>query len=371
MRSFGQFFVVLALAIALPSWLCHVFDYPDNVVQGTKGYDVAREQRKLEQADPDWVLIGNSMLFTRLSAPTLSEISGAKVSFLSRGGSQSAIWFLFLKKVLLASEARPKLVTVFFRDTDLTWPDFRVKGGNEKPIADLQGPMEPEWQQVLGRREGNRESLFGWFSGLLRDVFPTSDLRPMAQRQIQERAFRITRIGTRANSSVRRAELNERFSLAHLRTDLGLDASGAGEGVDNDLATAGGEAIDPGFYEDGPLVFDASAEASFLPHLIRLAKANQIQLHFHRIKRKPASNHARPDGAVMATYMRELAKYLKAEGCFFTDESGDLSLTLEMYVDGDHISSNKEIQKRYLANFWERVRPLIGPVLKHSSAKGL
>jgi hypothetical protein len=309
------------------------------------------------------------MLFTRISAPALEEISGAKVGLLTRGGSQSALWFLFFKNVLLSSKARPRLVTVFFRESDLTWADFRVKGGNERAIADLDGPGQPEWNQVLGKREESQGNPSERLAGILRRVFPTSDLRPMAQRQIQERAFRFTRIGTRANSSVRRAELNERFSLAHLRVDLGLDATPKGGEQGGEVASAAGEVIDPGFYEDGPAVFDPSPDASFLPHLIELARANQIQLHFHRVKRRPASNHLRPDGPRLQAYMRDLAAYVRAQGCLFTDESSDASLTLDMYVDGDHISSKAKMQERYLANFWERVQPVIGSVLEQRSSR--
>ncbi|RFC46711.1 MAG: hypothetical protein DVB23_001461 [Verrucomicrobia bacterium] len=353
----------MIVAVALPAWMCRNFDETEDLVGAEKGYDVRGTIGRLEQAKPQWVLIGNSMLYTRLTEGKLTEVSGVKSSLLARGRSQSAMWLLFLKNVLLQSKARPAVVTIFFRDTDLTWPDFRVTGGNERAIADLRGPEQPEWVQVLGRKDQSKgEPLHGLpnqASGFLRWLFPTDRLRAAAQRQIQERAFRATRVGTRANSSVRRAELNDRFSLSHLRSDLGSDAAPIRVGWE--MAKVGAETIDMGFYEDGPVRFDSSPGASFLPHLVALAKQHQLQLHFHRIKRRPAANHSRPDGQVMTAYMTELSAYLREQGCLFTDESGDPALTLDMYVDGDHLSSKEDVQARYHRLFWERVRPQLAP----------
>jgi hypothetical protein len=259
------------------------------------------------------------------------------------------------------------VVTIFFRDTDLTWADFRIKGGNEGLIDLLDGPAQPEWQEVLAPSAAETRALPARLTHGLSHLFPISDLRPLARRQMQERAFRLTRIGTRANSSVRRAELNERFSLSHLRHDLGLDFAATGNGSSTmGVMEVDGEIIDPGFYEDGPTVFDPSLQASFLPHLVALAQAEGIKLHFHRIKRRPARNDTRPDPPELATYIQNLKSYLATQGCLFTDESSDLRLTLNLYADGDHISAKPEIQEKYLQIFWETTGPLIRPLLSVS-----
>ena len=95
----------------------------------------------------------------------------------------------------------------------------------------------------------------------------------------------MTRVGTDVNGSIRRIQLNERFDLKHLRHDLGGDRAAAG-GTSQSEESAG-QVVDPGFYEDGPAVFDPSPDVSFLPHLVSLCKQHNIQLHFHRIKRRP------------------------------------------------------------------------------------
>lgn len=312
MRSFGQFLAAAIVALALPAWLCRLWNTDEGLEGADKGYDVARTIAELEKEDPDWVLIGNSMLYTRLSEDRLRAVSGIQASLLARGRSQSAMWWLCVKNVLLRSKVRPEVITVFFRDTDLTWADFRVDGGNEWAIEDLKDDPEPEWEMVLGRRAAAAgDGLADRLSASLQELFPAEKLRTVAQRQVQERAFRATRLGTKANSSVRRAELNDRFSLAHLRSDLGLDAAPRTSDQWAEVTKVGDETIDAGFYEDGPFDFDASPEASFLPHLVALAKANQIKLHFHRVKRRPASNHTRPDGPRLVAYMKDCAVFLK------------------------------------------------------------
>lgn len=363
-RSVAQLACLIVVAVAIPAGLCRLLNHPDNLA-GSEGvfkdFNPPSEMRMLQKIKPDWVLIGNSMLNSRIDNAPLAEISGAKVRKVSKGGSQSALWFLYFKNVLLASGVRPTVVSVFFRDTDLTWPDLRVKGVNEEQITLLEGPAQPEWRQVFRDETEKGGSLPTWISYQLNELFPTSDLRTVARRSMQERPFRLTRIGTKMNSSARRVELNQRFSLGHLRHDLGSDFAASSSQPAQGVGKSG-EVIDPGFYEDGPKAFDPSPQASFLPHLVKLAASNHIRLHFHRIKRRPGSDHERPDDIVMQAYMKDLAQWLTTHNCLFTDESKDSSITLDMYADGDHISEQPDIQQRYLKNFWDRARPVVQPL---------
>ncbi len=358
-QSLAQFCFVVVVAVALPAWWCRILDHPENIIPESRSesqFDARNEVSKLRTTNPKWILIGNSMLNTRIDNKPLSEVSGWPARKLARGGSQSALWFLFLKEIVVASGARPALVTVFFRDTDLTWPDLRIEGNNEDLIAELRGPEQPEWQQVLANRGSSASGVTAWIAGQFDTLFPAKFLNVNARRQMQERALRATRIGTRANSSVRRIELNDRFSLSHLRHDLGGDLPASTASNDT---TADGNVVDPGFYEDGPVLFDASPDASFLPHIVKLAHDHGIQLHFHRIKRRPTTSNTRPDTLPLQTYMKDMRAWLEKNGCSFTDETDDARLTLDMYADGDHIADTDAIQKRYLDNFWERVAPIV------------
>jgi len=370
LRSLGQLALLAIVAVAVPAGLCRVLDKPGNIIDDgaeASQFNPGTELKTMRKGKPSWVLIGNSMLNSRIDNRELTDTSGWKTRKVAKGGSQSALWFLFLKNIVIESGARPGLISVFFRDTDLTWPDFRVEGNNEGLNAELGGPDDPVWQQVLVKRRESTEGFPGRIRDALHNLFPDKDLRPNARRQMQDRALRFTRIGTKTRGSGRRIELNERFSLAHLRHDLGGDFASASGTQSARTVMVDGEAVDPTFYEDGPHTFDPSPTASFLPHIIALAKAHGSQLHFHRVKRRPLTNNTRPDDPVLKRYMTDLHAYLTANGCLFTDESQDARLTLDMYADGDHISANEAIQKRYLANFWERIGPVIKPLRQETT----
>ncbi len=358
--SIARLVAFLVVAVLLPAGLCRLFDYPANAIEegaASKDFDVAAEKKNLLRSSAEWVLIGNSMLNTRIDHKSLTEISHVKARKVSRGGSQSALWFLFLKNVIVDSGAKPTIVTIFFRDTDLTWPDVRVEGLNRPVIDLLNGRSQPEWEQVFSKKGGKSQDLLPVLGSFLEGLFPATHLRLNARRQIQNRSFRLTRIGTKDNGSIRRIQLNDRFDLSHLRHDLGGDLASAETASSS--SSADGQVVDPGFYEDGPVVFDPSPDVSFLPHIIAVAKQHQITLHFHRIKRRPLENHTRPDNAALSSYITALSHYLEKEGCLLTDESIDSALTLDMYADGDHISANAAIQSNYLQNFWTRVRPIV------------
>ena len=117
------------------------------------------------------------------------------------------------------------------------------------------------------------------------------------------------------------------------------------------------DVADPGMYDTGPQTFDPAPDASFLPHMIDVARKAGFRLHFHRIKRRPGPDGRRPDGRLIETYMAGLRTFVEGRGCAFTDETGDPSLTLDMYADGDHIS--RESRAAYMENFWRRVQPVL------------
>ena len=361
--ALAQLLVLIALALGVPSLVCHLRDNP--VVglnhQNTE-FKVQREEQALRVAQAEWVLVGNSMVNTRIDNDRLSEISGIAAHKLAKGGTQSAVWFLFLKNILAKSKQQPKWVTVFFRETDLTWPDYRIADVNEDIIAMLSGKDQTEWKQVITARQIGGSGLPGSIAGILDRLLPSQYLRPLSRRDLQVKSFRLTRIGTDMNSTQRRLEMNERFSLAHLRHDLGSD--GAPNEMQSEVATAD-EINDPGIYIDGPMVFDPSPDASFLPHMVALAKQMGWKLHFHRIKKRPSGGVDKQDLPLTTSYMKNLKAWLEQNGCVYTDESKDPSLTLDVYADGDHIDDDPAIQQRYHENFWQRVKPFISPDSSH------
>ena len=67
-------------------------------------------------------------------------------------------------------------------------------------------------------------------------------------------------------------------------------------------------------YDEAPTTFDPSPRASFLPHMVALAKAQGVRLHFHRVKRRPLPDGTRPDLPAMTRYLADLQAWLPDPG---------------------------------------------------------
>ena len=346
-RAILQLLCVLLAALAIPAAVCRLGKV-EETEKFNRGEIIVPEsmRQELRKAAPEWVLIGNSMLNSRIDATYLRTLSGRNSRKVTEGATQSAVWFLFMKQIVTASGVKPKWVTVFFRETDLTWPDIRTGGKkNDELIAALDGPAQPEWQQVMAWRA---EAASHGISGVVRttgeglkQLLPGDWLLAQARARFQNTAFELTEFGKDVAYGLRRMELNEHFSLRHLRHDLGSDMAG----VDK--------------YESGPERFDASPKASFLPHMLALGEQHGFKLHFHRVKRRSQAERGWHDSTAMQAYMTDLRTYLADHGCALTDESQDPAITLDLYADGDHISSERKLNRRYMDTFWQRVRPVI------------
>jgi len=367
-----RFGVFVLLAIGLASACCIGLDQPEsNVKSLAPGFEPDRARAILKKKQPNWVLVSNSMLATRLKAETLSRHSGQRASIIWWQGSRSAFWFLVMKRLIAEAPVKPEIVSGFFRCTDLTWADQKVSAQQEVAIATLEGQQQPEWKQVLGMAEEQEvASGRGRVKTVLDRLFPSANLSQWSRLSVQNKALRATRFGSRMTTTQRRAELNERFSLAHLRHDLGHDVvpeegQPASPGNGSDKAGDGAMGLDdlPEAYQDGPRHFDPSPDVSFLPHMVALAAKEGFLLHFHRVKQRPEADSIWRDAPGLQRYLTSLRHYLAQNGCLYTDESDDPTLTLGMYADGDHLSQDPAVQQRYLANFWQRVAPLLSPHL--------
>src|SRR5690606_17451756 len=94
-----------------------------------RGPFVAEPLEQLAELDPAYVVIGDSMAGTRIHTTRLSELTGETAAPLLQAGSGSAYWYLALKNWVIASGVRPKVVFIFFRDTNLTDVMFRLDEG--------------------------------------------------------------------------------------------------------------------------------------------------------------------------------------------------------------------------------------------------
>ena len=312
--------------------------------------DVSETISELRAASPDYIGIGNSMLFTRLGyTPTeMNALTGKKFFYVFKNGSASAMWYLTLKNVVAASGVHPKLVFFFIRDNDLTSPFFRTQGQSASYLNSLRGPEEPLLDKLLElapEKTGLVGTVSRWLDGpggLFH--FPAWD------EKTSKRLINLSMdLGTgRTPKGEMRSLLMDRFAVKHLRKDVASDLPPADSRDDG--ATDIYNDVNKNFRHD-------PEEHSFLPAMMRVAREHGIKLLFFRIKRRPDEqgtvSYEPPE---LRPYTEHLKQWIEERGGLFFDESYDPAITLQAYQDGDHIGTDHgDWYRKY---FWKRMAPL-------------
>ena len=308
--------------------------------------DVKEAIADLKAARPDYVGIGNSMLYTRLgkTPAALNALTGRKFSFIIKNGSSSAAWYLTLKNVVAASGIHPRLVFFFIRDNDLTSPFFRTAGDYAAYLDSLRGPQEPVVDDLL-RVTPVKQGLTGRVAQRLNGPgglysFPAWDER--IPRHLIDAAMDAGGVG--AAKTEMRSILSARFAVEHLRGDMAADLPAPGSG----------DGYAPDSYNDLNGNYVDSEKNSFLPAMMEVAREHGLKLLFFRVKRRPdAQGNVTDEPPELRTYATHLQHWIEERGGLFYDESYDPSIPREAYRDGDHIG--EEHMDWYRKYFWQRM----------------
>ena len=290
----------------------------------------AHRLEELRRLNPGYVVIGDSMAGTRIDERVLGPLAGRPVAPLLQAGSGPAFWYLALKNWVIASGIKPRLVFIFFRDTNLTDTMFRLDEQFRWSLDSVAGDREEELNAVVlasigGPWHGVHSQLESIYHGdrARRGVEPAITRTPVTWLTSSRRGQ--AEILTQANA---------RFGLDHLRVMEGADM-----------------AVDEGTLFDG--------DRSVLPLMLRDAARADLRLCFVRVQRRPVGGQPPRQSGALREYIGDLRAYLEAHGAILHDETGDPSLTLDMYSDGDHIA--RHARERYTRHFYERLRPLFAP----------
>lgn len=283
----------------------------------------------LQEARPDYVVIGDSMAGTRINPGQLSRLVGGRgVASLLHPGTGSAYWYLVFKNFVVNARFGAKAAVFFFRDENLTDPLFRVYPGvldraayDREAALDriLAANMHGTFYQVhLGAQSAyqfNRTR--DWLEPLITNAPLGAVIGPDDRKSFLE-------------------EMNARvFPLEALRPMVAADMP---------VAT------------DTALDFDTRLPKSVLPEIVRLSKLSGIRVAFVRVQRRP-----RPDGpplqsAALEQYVAKLSAWLTENGAYFHDDWGDPNQPLRIYEDGDHIA--REYRPLYTELFFRKNRGL-------------
>jgi hypothetical protein len=305
----------------------------------TKRHFAPEPIASLRSKNPDLVLIGDSMLDSRVDARLLEGRLGDKhrVEILWNGGAASACWYLMLKNYVVASEIHPKRCCIFFRDRLLTDPTFRTAGIFRSYFESLMHDDEPAVRAVLG--EGTAPKGRG-LTSLVTLLYPLDSRRHVYQEAIGHAMFRVPAPNAATAKKLERL-VNKTFDVAKMRGEVMAEASDVSEAV-----------AQP---------FDPNPRRSFLPHIVETAAQARIPLCFVRVKRHPDSDGQTPQTAALRLYIHELRAWLESHECVLIDDTNDPSFTPDMYLKAkdDHIGP--WAKKRSTEIYAEKLHPLLVP----------
>lgn len=325
---------IVAVVLGVPAWLDQgkPLRHPFN----------ERPLRAFEKARAEGVLLGDSMLETRIDPEVLKTVSGERWEVLAQPGSSSAMWFLMLKNLVAVQTPPPRTVIVFFRDRQLTLPAHRTEGGYRKTIESYMREREPVLDELLQSSARQQQP---WAERLTLAMYPVQWRREAWRDKVQSWALDLVASSREYNQI--RDDARATFELRHLRQDSGLDF---------EREEGGQRGLDPAEHD-----FAAAVGRSFLPHLLALARARQMHLVFFRVKRKPgAAGEPATESATTPAYMQELRAYVEKAGAQLMDETRDADVTRDFYGADDHLAP--AMMKSYTELFWRKVGPQLPPV---------
>jgi len=291
----------------------------------------SRPLKRVEALKPDTMLIGNSMLQTRIDLGTLKKLSPHRFYAWADGGSAAARWYLAFKNYVAAAKRKPKSVVIFFRDTELTNTSFRTNGKYRPLMLKMMKGPEPVLKQALLSSRTWREIVWDG----IHTIYPPAAWGSYVSEDLAyDNVQKLVIPSEKKRSSFRRSLL-ERFRLEALRNDLGGDLNDSG--IDELKASVA--------------ALEVSIEQSLLPDMLRIANENNIRLIFFRVERLSTRDRADP-GQLL--FLDLLQNYIERNGGVYMSEKDALgALPNDWYADGDHIRRTKK--KDYTRLFYRKL----------------
>lgn len=339
MKAFRNYLIITTLLLSflvifIPGW----YDLPYPMDVGPKFDKQARMLYRdmLNEEQSDIFLLGDSMLETAVDQTITAKQLEKKVSMVSIPGTASAIWYLILKNNILVAEHQPEYLILFFRDSMITAPGYRVVGRYLDMVDELASPADTF---LIDRAYINQMTPLERF---LEAYMPIYGARWNIRENIDNH-IRYT-LGRRILKCDKPC-MDDAMEIVFLDDNLDLTfLSDAINAADNDI------------YTDDALNFDNQVDSSFLPEIIRLCQENDIKLIMVRMPIIRFEN----DGTsplTLSDYIQDLGDYAEANNVPFLDLDQQ-DIPAEYYRDVLHLNEQgKEI-------FTQELIQMLNPIIK-------
>lgn len=290
---------------------------------------------KTIQRQPEVVLIGNSMLRTRVQYPLFDTLARPnKIAYLAEDGTRSLAWWLLLKNFTGPLNPPPKVVLIFYRDYDFTSPAIHLEGAW---LDDIRTFMKPEDEELLARL---RKTTGVEVHPMLDRYLPEKMSRDV-RRRLRNLAVDIGALGGGSKGdNLLEEDLNDLFDFKNLRENVFDAGALANDTVPPDTKN-----------------FSTEPSGSLLELFNTFARERGIRLVFYRVKRRPRDDNTVKQDSALIEYTREFRKWAESQGHALVDETEDPRLVLSMYHDGDHLGP--AAMEEYTRMFVDRIRSLL------------
>lgn len=341
---------LLLTVLLLPAWL-------GRSVQGTPFDD--SPLNALNRLRPDYLFIGNSMVFSRIDHATVSQVlPGRRSHELTMGGVFSAHWYLWLKNSVIPAQSHPATIFLFFRQDELTQP-YRSVSTPEERLALQRASCGTE--TVLEETLNWHRPALDWIDEFSFRLYPIQMQRQAVEWTLDSLAllpampgffaarWRDLVTGPPLSAEERESLLTERQRFKKEIKDTLFAPSGFRNRPD------GTPAILPEPTEhDRSLSFADQLPHSLLPEMVRLARTHGLRLVFVMVKPRP-----RPDGPGIRSreqvqYAMDLERYLVSQGMGFHDDFAEGVMLWPDYHDGWHLVPSRKAL--YTQNFIHALR---------------
>ncbi|MEO7156343.1 MAG: hypothetical protein ABI039_02205 [Vicinamibacterales bacterium] len=266
----------------------------------------------LRQAQPEFIVIGDSMAGVRVNPGHLSRRLGKPVAGLFEAGSPVAFWYLEFKNFVVENDlTHVRGALFFFRDDQLTTQVVTSPLLLDRAAKD----DEPALDRIfVGYRLGRSAEAHR----LARAAYEYDRTRIWLEPRISR--FPLRMIGEPA--SVLDTINRESFALDKLRRFAA-----------SDLPVSDAAMLD----------FDAQVGRSLLPTMVQLGREHGIHLGFIRVQRRPTDTGPPAQSEALTAYLQRLQQYLAANGAYYHDDRGDPAQPLSIYADGDHLKPEERV----------------------------
>jgi len=320
-KMFRQYMVILSLCfIALNFYALKRYDLSYPFPLGPKLDKAIRQNhtKAIIENAPQIVLIGDSTLIKGVDTIRLSEQLDIPLYSIGLPGSASTLWYLIIKNNVITVPVPPKYLLIFFRDTMLTMPGYRVQGQYLEQIDEYASPKD---ELLIERAYIGLMNPMERFAEAYIPIYTARwQMREEIESQIRYTPAQITGCAPRCVDG----------ALSHIFGESNMSIQGLNEAISS---------AENNLYTHYTLDFENEVHKSFLPELIRMAHESNIQLVLIRMK---TLQFTQPFPA-LDNYMNNLKTYAQANNVIVLDFTDDPRLPSGLYMDTLHLNDQGKV----------------------------